>query len=191
MRLSLLVILISTLLTPDSSFCQDRPLYLSPLLSFDSFRVPGFDYGVDYGAGAGLRISPSLVLSASVAIGQRSLTFDVIGGSQSFSARLFAIGASLEVLLLGRPGGAGLAATFGAGRISSTFDAQTVSLGALGSVSIPGHSSAQSFLQGGIAGELPLSADVVVVILPSIRLFTPLSSPADFSFAGGLRVGIL
>jgi hypothetical protein len=191
MRFSFLLILVPSLLTPDLSFCQDHTLYISPLLSYDSFRVPGFDYGVDYGAGAGFRISPSLVLSATVAFGQRSLTFDVIGGSESFSARLFAIGASLEVHLLGRPGGAGLAATFGAGRISSTFDALTVSLGALGSVTIPEHSSAQSFMQGGIAGELPLSADVVVVILPSVRLFTPLSSPADFSFAGGLRVGIL
>jgi hypothetical protein len=46
-------------------------------------------------------------------------------------------------------------------------------------------------MQAGIAGEFPLSADVAVVLLPSVRLFTPLSSSADFSFAGGLRVGIL
>jgi hypothetical protein len=173
------------------SLSQDRTLSLSALISYDSFRTPGFDYGVDFGAGAGIRILPSLVFSAAAAFGHRSLTFDVIGGSQSFGARLFAIGVSLEVLLLGRPGGAGVAATFGAGRISSTFDARTVSLGALGSVTLPGHSSVRSFMQAGIAGEFPLSADVAVVLLPSVRLFTPLSSSADFSFAGGLRVGIL
>jgi hypothetical protein len=190
MRCTLFVILLPALLTPDSSLCQERTFYLSPLLSYDSFRTPGFDYGVDFGAGAGVRISPSLVISASVSFGHRTLTFDVIGGSQSFNARLVAIGGSLEVLLLGRPGGAGLAATFGAGRISSIFDAQTVSLGALGSVTLPGHSSARGFMQTGIAGEIPLSADVVFVVLPSVRFFTPLSSTADFSFAGGLRVGI-
>lgn len=191
MRCMLTVILFSFLLTPEFSFCQDHTLYISPLVSYDSFRTPGFDYGVDFGAGAGIRIGPSLLISGSIAFGQRSLTFDVIGGSQSLSARLVALGGSLEVLLLGRTGGAGLAATFGAGRISSTFDAQTISLGALGSITLPGHSSARSFIQTGIAGELPLSADVAVVILPSVRLFTPFTSSADLSFAGGLRVGIL
>ena len=191
MRFTLSVILLFTLLTPDSSSCQDRTLYISPLLSYDSFRTPGFDYGLDPGAGAGVRISPSLGVSASVAFGRRTLTFDVIGGSQSFNARLVAIGGALEVLLAGRPGGAGLAATIGAGRISSTFDAQTISLGALGSITLPGHSSTRSFLQAGVAGELPLSADVAVVLIPSVRLFIPPASSADFSFAGGLRVGIL
>jgi hypothetical protein len=191
MRCRFYVILLSALLAPDVSLSQDHTFYISPLLSYDSFRTSGFDYGIDFGAGAGVRIGPSLAISASVAFGERTLTFDVIGGSQSIGARLFAIGGSLEVFLLGRPGGAGLAATFGAGRISSTIDAQKVSLGALGSVTIPERSSSRGFLQTGIAGELPLSADVVVVILPSVRLFTPLSSSADFSFTGGLRVGIL
>jgi hypothetical protein len=190
MRSTLFVILLSTLLTPDSSLCQEHSLYLSPLLSYDSFRTPGFDFGFDFGAGAGFRISHSLVISGSVALGGRTVTFDVIGGSQSLSARIVAIGGSLEVLILGRPGGAGVAATFGAGRISSTFDAHTVSLGALGSVTLPGHSSARSFVQTGISGEIPLGAGVAVVVIPSVRFFTPLSSSADFSLAGGLRVGI-
>jgi hypothetical protein len=191
MRGMLCVTLLSALLTPDTSLCQDHTFYISPLLSYDSFRTPGFDYGVDFGGGAGFRISPSLVVSASVGFGRRSLTFDVIGGSQTLGARLVTVGGSLEVLLLGRPGGAGVAAEFGAGRISSTVDAQTVSLGALGSVTLPERSSARNFVKAGLAVELPLSADVVVVILPSLRFFTPLSSSPDFSLAGGLRVGIL
>jgi hypothetical protein len=183
-------ILLSTLLTPGELFSQEHLFSLSALLSYDSFRTPGFDYGFDLGARAGVRISPSLGVSGSVALGHRTLTFDVIGGSQSFNARLVAIEGALDVLIVGRPGGAGLAATIGAGRVSSTFDAQTVSLGALGSITLPGHSSTRSFMQAGVAGELPLSADVAVVLLPSVRLFIPPASSADFSFAGGLRVGI-
>jgi hypothetical protein len=191
MRCTFFLILLSTLLTPGTLRSQEHSFSLSALLSYDSFRTPGFDYGVDFGAGAGVRISPSLGVTASVAFGSRTLTFDVIGGSESFNAKLVAIEGSLEVLILGRPGGAGLAATIGGGRISSTLDAHTVSLGALGSITIPGHSGTRSFVQAGVAGEIPLSADVAVVVLPSVRLFTPLTSSADFSFAGGLRVGIL
>jgi hypothetical protein len=191
MRFILPLILLSVLLIPGTALTQDRSFFVSPILSYDSFRTPGFDYGIDYGAAAGVRLSPALSLSATFAFGRRSLTFDVIGGSGSIGARLFAVGGSLEILLMGRAGSAQASASLGAGRISGTFDAYQVSLGALGSVTIPGHSSAQNFIQAGITGEIPLSGALSLVILPSARFFTPLSSQADFSFAGGLRVGIL
>ncbi len=181
----------SALLIPASAVCQDHSLYLSPLLSYDNFRAPGFDYGVDFGAGAGVRISPSLVVSASAAFGRRSLSYDVVGGSQSLTAGIFTFGGSLEVLILGRPGGTHIAMTLGGGRISSTFDARTVSLGALGSITIPAHEESRGFLQAGLAGEIPISPNIGLVILPSARFFTPLAQSADLSLAGGLRVGIL
>lgn len=191
MRCTLRVILLSALLTPDPSHCQDRTLYISPLISYDTFHTPGFADGIDFGAGAGVHITPSLALSASVTFGQRSQTFDQIAGSQSINARLISIAGSIEVLVLGRPGSAAVAAALGAGRISSSVDAQTISLGALGSIPIPARSSARGFLQAGFAGEIPISPDLFVVILPSIRLYTAPSTSADLSIAGGLRVGIL
>ncbi|HMK38323.1 MAG TPA: hypothetical protein VK569_03215 [Bacteroidota bacterium] len=191
MRCTLRVILLSALLTPDPSHCQDRTLFVSPLISYDTFQTPGFANGIDLGAGAGLRISRSLALSATVTFGQRSQTFDLIGESQDVNARIVSLAGSFEILFLGNPGSAALAATLGAGRVSSTVDAQTISLGALGSLTIPARSSARGFLQAGLAGELPISADLFVVILPSARFYTAPSTSADFSLAGGLRVGIL
>jgi hypothetical protein len=190
MRARLLLILLSALMTPGLLRGQDRPLYVSPLLSYDNFHTPGFDFGMDFGAGAGLRVSPSISVSAAVLFGPRTLTFDAVAGSQSFTARIFSIEGSVEFLILGRPG-SGVSASFGAGRISGTIDAQSVSLGALGSVTIPERSVARGFLEPGLTGEIPLSQAVGVVIHPSARFFSPLSSPVDFSFAGGLRVGIL
>ena len=191
MRATLCVILFVPLLTPGSARSQDRPLYLSPLVSYDSYRTSGFDPGVDFGAAAGVRISPSIVISASVATGTRTRTFDVIGGSENLSTRLTSAGASLEILLLGRPGGAGVSAAIGAGRISSTIGAHTVSLGALGTLQIPEQTAARTFLETGIAGALPLAANVVFVICPSVRFSSPISSSPDLSFSGGLRVGFL
>jgi hypothetical protein len=187
----LLFILFSALLIPSAAVCQDRFLYLSPLLSYDNFRTPGFDYGFDFGAGASARISPAVMVSASVAFGRRSLAYDVVGGSGSLSAGIFALGGSLEILFLGRAGGTNVAATFGGGKITVTIDARTVSLGALGSITIPSREESRGFLQAGLAGEVPISPNVGFVILPSVRLFTPLSQTADLSLAGGLRVGIL
>ncbi|HTY60549.1 MAG TPA: hypothetical protein VMF59_17120, partial [Bacteroidota bacterium] len=178
-------------LTPGGARSQERPLYISPLVSYDSFRTPGFDSGVDFGAAAGLRISPSIAVSASVATGTRTVMFDVIGGSESLSARIISAHASLEFLLLGRPGAAGLSAAIGAGRISSTIRAHTVSLGALGSLLIPEQSAARTFFEAGLAGTIPLAPDVALVMLPSVRFYSPISSSPDLSLSGGLRVGVL
>ncbi len=191
MRFTLRALLLSALLIPGLSLSQERPLYISPLLSFENFRTPGFGYGMDFGAGAGVRITPSLVLSASVATGTRSITIDVIGGSQNLSGRIVVAEVSLEMLLWGRAGGTGLAASLGGGRFSGTVDAHAVALGALGSVTLPEQSAARGYARAAVTGEFPLAADVVAVISPALRFFTPVSSSLDFSIAGGLRVGIL
>jgi len=190
MRARLFIVLLSALTTPALLQGQERTLFVSPLLSFDNFHTPGFDYGMDFGAGAGIRLTPSVSISAAVAFGPRTLTFDAVGSPEIFNARLFSITGSIEFLLLGRPG-AGVSAALGAGRISGTIDPQTVSLGALGSISIPERSVARGFIAPGLTGVIPLSPEVGVVIHPSARLFSPLSSQVDFSFEGGLRVGIL
>ncbi len=190
MRARLLFVFLFALVTPGLLHGQDRTLFVSPLLSFDSFHTPGFDYGMDFGAGAGIRLAPSIFIAAAFAFGPRTLTFDAVGGTEDFNARLFSIEGSIEFLLLGRPG-SGVSAAIGAGRMSGTVDAQSISLGALGSVVIPERSVARGFLEPGFTGEIPLSATVGVVLHPSARLFSPLSSQVDFSFEGGLRVGIL
>jgi hypothetical protein len=191
MRFILPLILLYVFLSAGTTLSQDRSFYVSPLLSYEKFRTQDFDYGIDYGAAAGVRLSDALSLSASAAFGRRTLSFDVIGGTGSIGAGLVTVSGSIELLLLGRAGSAQASATLGAGRIFSTFDAYRVSLGALGSVTIPAHSSAQNYIQAGVTGEIPLTAGVSVVILPSVRFFAPLSSQADFSIAGGFRVGIL
>ena len=191
MRGSFSLILLSALLTPKESLSQDHALFISPLISYDRLRTPGFDGGVDFGAGAGMRVSPSVSVSVSATFGQRTLTYDVIGGSQSTSARLITLGGSVEFLVLGDRAGAGIAATLGGGWLSGTFDAQKISLGALGSVTIPGHSISRGFVETGLAGRVPLTPDFAVVILPSLRLFSPFTTSPDFSIGGGLRVGIL
>jgi hypothetical protein len=190
MRGSFSLILLCALLTPKEALSQDHTLFISPLISYDRFRTPGFDGGIDFGAGAGVRITPSISVSASAAFGQRTVTYDVIGGSQAESAKLVTLGGSIEFLLLGDQAGAGIAATLGGGWLSGTFDAQKISLGALGSVTIPEHSISRGFVETGVAGRVPLSASVAVVILPSLRLFSPFSTSPDFSIGGGLRVGI-
>lgn len=191
MRGSFSLILLSALLTPKEANSQDHSLFISPFVSYDRFRTPGFDGGIDYGASAGVRIAPTVSVSASAAFGRRTVTYDVIGGSQASGAHLMTLGGALEFLILGDPARAGIAATLGGGWLSGTFDAQRVSLGALGSVTIPEHPISRGFMDAGIAGRFPLSGGVAVMILPSLRFFSPFSTSPDFSIGGGLRVGIL
>ena len=63
MRARFLFILLSALTSSGLLYGQDRTFYISPLLSYDNFHTPGFDYGMDFGAGAGICITQSISLS--------------------------------------------------------------------------------------------------------------------------------
>jgi hypothetical protein len=188
-------LLCATILIASLSLCdaqsQDHIFFLSPLVSYDSFRSLGFPNGIEYGAAAGIRLTSTLALAATVALGDRSQPFDLIGGSDQFHVRVIAYGATLEHTFAGEPGSVEAAVLLGGGGVFSAVEKRTVSAGALGVVTIPGRSQTRSFLHAGVRGSIPLTRNVAMTLSPALRVFTPFSSSAaDFSIAGGIRVGL-
>ncbi|HXX65002.1 MAG TPA: hypothetical protein VEO56_14475 [Bacteroidota bacterium] len=186
------VLLILALPLSEFSVAQGHAFYFSPIISFDSFHSLGFDSGLDYGIGAGVRLNPTLTFSVAALFGERTPTFDLIGATGTLDTKVSSYEGSLEVLALGQAGRAELSVIVGGGLLSSSVGPHSVSLGALGSLTVPGSSSSQGFFQAGLAAGLPLGRAVEIVIIPSLRRLTPVSSSSnDVAIAGGLRVGIL
>lgn len=186
------VLFVLAFLFSEFSDAQEHVFYFSPIVSFDSFHSLGFDSGFDYGIGAGVRLNPTFTVSIAALFGERTPTFDLIGATGSLDTKLSSFEGSLEVLVLGQSGRAELSVTGGGGLLSSSVGPHTISLGALGSLTLPGSSTSQGFLRAGLAAALPLGRAVELVIIPSLRRLTPVSSSTnDVAIAGGLRVGIL
>jgi hypothetical protein len=170
---------------------QGHLLFISPFTSYDSFRSLGFSHGFDFGASAGVRLTPSLTFVADLGFGARTEPFDLIGGSDRLDLRLTIYEATLEQLLFGRPDAVAADLLIGGGGISSSVDGHTVSLGALGSVTVPPRSDNAGYLIAGLRGVCPLTPDAALTIAPMIRIFRPFTeSTTDISISGGVRVGL-
>jgi hypothetical protein len=172
-------------------YSQGHLLSLSPLVSFDSFHSLGLSPGVDFGAAAGIRLMPTVTFMTTLSFGTRNEPFDLIGASDHFNVRIIVYEATLEQFLLGEPDGAAVAILLGGGGLSSTIDARSVSLGALGSMTVPPRSDTEGFLVTGLRGIFPLTSGAAVTIAPRLRVFRPFaSSTTDLSITGGIRVGL-
>jgi len=189
MRLIPFALILCALPFPGTGRAQEHALTFSPFLSYDRYQGSGFDAGFDYGAAAALRLAAGLSVRAEASFGPRTITYDVVGGTQSLSGRVSEISLGAEYRLWGSATSAALSLSLGGGRIGATVDATTVSLGALGTLTIPARSSAHGFLEGGLTAAVPLTGRVGVFLRPAYR--SGAAGPAaDYSLEGGLRVGL-
>jgi len=178
------------LLIMQTGRAQEHSLSLSPFISYDRFQASGFDAGLDYGAALSVRVVDGLSVRAGAALGSRSTTFDVAGGTRNLNGRLSELSLSMEYRIIGTGGSPSLLLSLGGGRISTTVDATTVSLGALGTLTIPAHAASHGFAEGGLTGILPVSRGVGIFLRPALRSTGAGSNSPDVSIAGGLRVGL-
>ncbi|HUI09583.1 MAG TPA: hypothetical protein VL221_04595 [Bacteroidota bacterium] len=190
MRLVTILLILYALLIPDAGFAQEHAFTLSPFLSYDRYRISGFDAGFDYGAALGVRIADRLALRAEAAFGSRSIAFDAIGGTESLGAHLTELSIGAEYRLIGDARGASLSLSLGGGRLAATVDAATVSLGALGTLAVPSRASARNFLEGGLTACLPLAGGLGLFVRPALRAAVQAPAASDFSVEGGLRVAL-
>jgi len=188
-RLAIILLLLAA--AHGGSRAQEHAFSVSPLLSYDRFHTLGFTSGIDFGAQLIVATSPNLRIALEGLVASRDVPFDLVQGTQVLQATIFAYGCSVELPFLGHDGGSEVAATMGAGGATSKVDARVVSLGALGSITVPARTDSRGFVQAGLLGTFPLSSLLDIVVYPAYRLFLPLSRlAADLSIAGGLRVRI-
>lgn len=189
MRLIPFALILCALPLSGAARAQEHPFSFSPFLSFDRYRSSGFDAGFDYGAAAAYSFPDGLSFRAEAAFGQRTITYDVVGGTQFLSGRVSEFSLSAGYRLIGGAAGPSLSLSLGAGRTGATVDATTVSLGALGTLAIPERTAAHGFVEAGLTACTTFSRSVGIFLRPALRSVST-GAPADISLEGGLRVGL-
>jgi len=189
MRLTPFALILCALPLPGRSCAQEHALTLSPFLSYDRYQGSGFDAGFDYGAAAALRLAGGLSIRAEAAFGPRTITYDVPGGTQFLTGRISQVSLSAEYRLIGSAAGTAVSLSVGGGRIGTTVDETTVSLGALGTLAIPARTAAHGFAEAGMTACTPISRNVGMYIRPALRSGLT-GAAADISLEGGFRVGL-
>ena len=191
MRRALLASCSLLALLPALSFPQERTVYLTPLVSFDSYSALDLGNGMSFGASLSADVAGPVRVTCAALFGTRSVAFDRIGRRSALDVHVNAYAGSVSVRILGNREGGELAAALGGGAVVSSVDALTVPAGGLGSITVPSRSETRGFITAGLAAALPFSSRVALTCEPSLRFVTPLASaPVDFIIAGGIRVSL-
>lgn len=191
MRRVLLASCTSLLLLPVPTFPQDFSVYLSPLVSFDSFQALDLGTGMNLGAAVAVDVAGPVRVSFAALFGTRTAAYDLIGRTGHVDVRTSTYAGSVSFRILGSREGGELAAALGGGAVVSSIDPLRVPAGGLGILTIPARTETRGFVALGLSGAVPLSSRVAITCNPSLRFLSPLSSaPADYAITGGIRVAL-
>jgi hypothetical protein len=191
MRRALLASCTALVLLTVPASSQDFSVYLTPLVSFDSYNALDLGPGMNIGASVTVDIAGPLRITGAALFGTRTASYDLIGRTGHVDVRTGTYAGSVSFRVLGSREGGELAAVLGGGAVVSSVDPMTVPAGGLGVVTIPGREETRGYIALGFSGALPLSSRVAITCDPALRFMTPLSSaPADYAISGGIRVAL-
>jgi hypothetical protein len=191
MRRTLFFCCLAIALLPVPSRSQDHSVYLSPLLSVESFNALSLGSGLSVGGSVSFDFTDPLRASCAVLFGTRTAAFDLIGTTGHLDVHTVTYAGSVSYRFLGTREGGELAAALGGGAVVSSVDAMTVRAGGLGSITIPARKESHGVLLAGLSGAWPLSSRLALTCEPAVRFVTPFASgQADYVIAGGLRVAL-
>jgi len=179
------------ILLPVPVFPQDFSVYLTPLVSFDSYNALGLGTGMSFGASVAVDVAGPVRVTCAALFGTRTAAYDLIGRTGHVDVHTSTYAGSVSFRILGYREGGELAAALGGGAVVSSVDPLTVPAGGLGVLTIPARTETRGYVAAGLSGALSVSSRVALTCDPAIRLMTPLSSaPADFAITGGIRVAL-
>ena len=187
--------LVVAFLFPGILLSQEKsPLMaLTPFASYQMFgRSLGFDPALGYGFHLSFSPASRLAIVGSVSYSPTSVAFDLIGYRDRLdvSVTMYQIGASYALMTLANVADVGVAGRAGVMRFSR--EARSISLGALGSTSIPEQSESRSVLSTGLVLSRSLSRMISIYLSPELQFTTPVSNTqGNYSISGGLAIGIL
>jgi len=191
MRRALLASCTALVLIPVPAFPQDFSVYVTPLVSFDSFHALDLGTGMTLGAAVAVDVAGPVRVSCAALFGTRTAAYDLIGRTGHVDVRTSTYAGSVSFRMLGSREGGELAAALGGGAVVSSVDPLTVPAGGLGVLTIPARSETRGYVSLGLSGALALSSRVAITCDPSLRFLTPLSSaPVDYAITGGIRVAL-
>jgi hypothetical protein len=203
LRLKGILFFLTFTLAPEGESVKLRPLCIflalassgaasqsfSPLVSYATFRSPGFSSAPGYGASLSVPITGPFRVDVAATFARPAILYDVVGGSTTAAVNVAVLQAAVAVRIAGDDHTLSLSLAGGGGTILSSVPAMTVSLGALGSYRIPERSSGNAFLLGGLRLDIGVAPHVGIVAAPAVR-FASLGGKyqTDFSVAGGISV---
>lgn len=191
MRRALLATCTTLMLVPGLAFSQDYSVYLTPLVSFDSFHALDLGTGITVGATVAWDVAGPFRFNGAALFGTRRASYDLIGGTGFVDVHTSAYAGSVSWRVLGSREGGELAAVLGGGAVVSSVDPLSIAAGGFGVVAIPARTETRGFVTLGLSGAVSLSSRVALTCDPALRFLTPLSSaPADYAISGGIRVAL-
>ena len=134
-------------------------------------------------------VSDDLLLQGGGTFTSTDQQYDAIDAPHSVPSRVTTVFVQIEYLLLSVPAVFDLSPTIGIGSMHIQIDAQRVSLGALGEITIPESGENRTLYSAGLVASRQLVGRVGIRVSP-MAWFSPAGGP-NYSIQGGVSVGLL